>query len=122
MIHFTKEATENTPKIDINTSTGTVLLKGVSYPENAMKFYDEIQTLIKEYASDPQEATKVHLELYYFNTSTTREILKLLLQLKETDSDVTIDWYYKENSTVVLEKGQDFSQLVGLDFNYVKTS
>lgn len=50
MSHFVKEATENTPKIDINTNQGTFLLKGVSYPENAIKFYEEIQELVKSYA------------------------------------------------------------------------
>jgi hypothetical protein len=47
------------------------------------------------------------------------EIFRLLKQIKESGHEVGIRWFYYEDDPDMLEAGQDFMDIVGMDMEMV---
>jgi hypothetical protein len=87
----------NTPEIDFNPDDGVLILKGKSTPENATKIYEPILEWIKEYIQNPVEKTYLHLNLTYFNTSSSiwiTRMIKALSKIDDRDKLLTINLYF----------------------------
>ncbi|NOZ45297.1 MAG: DUF1987 domain-containing protein [Chlorobi bacterium] len=111
------EATEATPKINLNSDTGIFLLAERSLPENAFEFYQPILKWLNEYAEEPKEETIVNFKLDYFTTSSAKQIIKIFLSLEELNntSKVSINWYYKKEDVDMYAIGLKYSKLVNLN-------
>ena len=72
MINYELHPTETTPYVHLDANTGEFCLKGVSIPENATQFFLPIMSWLEGYAQQPQPKTTVHIQLEYFNTSSSR--------------------------------------------------
>ena len=84
----------NTPSIlqlDGNTSRPTVVFNAVngqlhiigrSILENSIRFYEPLLEWIVTYIKNPASKTEFHMELEYFNTSTSKYLLQLMQQLE----------------------------------------
>ena len=60
----------------------------------------------------------------YFNTSSSKclfDIFRKLNIVKESGFDLSINWYYEEDDEDMLEAGEDYADLLGIEFNYVET-
>jgi hypothetical protein len=82
------EQTPKTPQIDLNQYNGELILYGRSIPENAAKVYEPIWDWVSQYILNARPTTNFRLNLEYFNTSSSIwlvKILKLLIQIKDTD-------------------------------------
>ena len=72
---------------------------------------------------DANKTIRVDLSFMYFNTSSSKclfDLFKTLKQLKKNGKDVEINWYYEEDDDDMMETGEDFADLLGLDFNFVE--
>lgn len=90
------EPTLKSPQIDLNQSTGELILSGKSIPENAAKIYDPVFHWVTAYALDPRPTTNIRLDLEYFNTSTSiwlAKILKVLMKINNPDYVLIIHLY-----------------------------
>ena len=92
------EATEDTPKINLNGDTGIFLIAERSLPENAFEFYQPIIRWLNDYTENTQDETVVNFKLDYFTTSSAKQIIKIFLCLEEINnsSKVEVNWYYKK--------------------------
>lgn len=114
------EGTPKTPTVEFHHSTGSLLIKGRSIPENSIEFYKPLIDWIGAYAQSPQENTVVSIKLEYFNTSSSKCILDVFKKLESVGSNVLIKWYYEEDDEDMLEAGEDYDAIINLPFNMIE--
>lgn len=113
--------TRNTPAVLLDPSRGVFKMYGRSSPENSIGFYEPIRrTLANEITT---ETLDVRLKMEYFNTSSSKciyDLLKEIKALKVKGKNVTVRWYYEEFDDDMLEAGEDYSDLLDLEFAFVE--
>jgi hypothetical protein len=115
------EGNPTRPSVFFNKETGILRLKGRSVLENTMRFYEPVMEWLDNYTKNPPAKTQLHLELEYFNTSTSKYILlilELLIKIHEEGSEVIVIWYYSDED--MLELGTDYQQMLPLPFEFRK--
>ena len=113
------EEAEATPKIVFDKQNNNFEIAGRSLPEDASEFYYPFQKWIEEYVKDPNPTTNFHLKLEYFNSSSAKQIVDLLIkleQIKEPQRKVKVIWYYVEDDELMKIKGEEFKSIVNLPF------
>ena len=115
------ESTRQTPYIELDPN-GHLKIKGRSIHENPSVFFDPLVNWIKEYIKKPQETTIFDIELEYFNSGSSRYILMILQTLSEIEktNKILVNWYYEDGDDDLLERGQYFSSLLSLNFNFIE--
>lgn len=109
-----------TPKLDFNFENGDLLIEGISVPENTIEFFSQFIFLIKEYVQIPKKTT-FNVKLEYFNTSTSVVLLNMMRELILLGSDLlTINWFYETGDIEMKEVGEDYSKMLGFDFNILE--
>lgn len=113
-----------TPDVKLNAETGICEITGESYLENTGDFYSPVLAWIKAYGT--QEAPKpiiFNFRLTYFNTSSSKAILEILLLLKDLEDDkgisVETNWYYPDDDFDLLAEAEDFIEDSGVEFNLI---
>jgi hypothetical protein len=115
-------ATKETPEIQFDTKKGTLSLTGRSFPENAIEFYSELDKAVFSYIQNPQPHTSIAINLVYYNTATSKILVKLLMYfepLPKKGFDVNIKWYYATNDEIIFEKGEEIKSVIYLPFELV---
>ncbi len=115
------EGTEQTPTIEFDSVTGSLLLKGTSIPENPLESFAPLLKILDDYHQNPSKMTKVDFFLDYFNTTSSKyilEVLKKIQSLHKNGNQVEVNWFYEIEDEDMLEVGQDFSSMVALPFNF----
>lgn len=115
------DATYKTPYVEMNRS-GQLIIRGRSIPENAVAFYQPINQWIIEYGQRPSESTLLEVNLEYLNTSSTKcfmDVLKNLERIKKQGNKVSVVWHYKEDDVDMLEIGQDYGNMLNLEFIFM---
>jgi hypothetical protein len=115
------EGNPTRPSVFFNKETGILRLKGRSVLENTIRFYEPLIDWLENYTNDPAPKTQLHLELEYFNTSTSKYILtiiEILIKIFEQGHEVTIFWYYSDED--MYELGTDYQQMLPLPFEFHK--
>ncbi len=116
------EKTDRTPKIYFNKHKGIIKITGRAMPENARLFFGPLLQWIEKYIKTPKDKTYIHLDLEYFNSSTSKLIIQMLNPLKEIEKkgkELIIEWYYMEEDDDILDSGKTFEELSGLKFKYI---
>ena len=117
------EGTSKTPTVLFDSDEGVMELKGRSIPENSIEFYQPIVESLDEYAKGPKSATKVEIQLEYFNTSSSKCILDLFKKLEaihKAGNEVAINWYYEEDDEDMLEAGEDYQAIIKVPFTMIE--
>ena len=109
------ESTEDTPKVILDASAGKFEMSGRSLPEDAAEFYQPILDWLDAYAASANPETIFEVKLEYFNTASSKLILDVLTKLEEIDN-VKVHWYYYEDDEDMEEAGEEFSELIEVDF------
>ncbi len=116
------EGTSETPEILLNSREGVIRFSGRSLPENPKTFFNPIKEWLAEYAKNPAPTTHVSFIFDYFNTASSKlimEIIDIIKTVEENDSKLIIDWHYQEDDEDMLEAGEDFEAVTGVNFNYI---
>jgi len=116
--------TKNSPEIIMNPD-GIIKIRGRSIHENATEFYDPVNAWITEYIKDPADVTCVDMILDYFNSASAKVFIQLLqkltyVQLKH--KKFIFNWYYEDGDEDILERGEYFSSILDVEFNFIKIS
>lgn len=111
------EGTEDTPKILLDKSNGIFEISGRSLPEDSAEFYQPIIQWLDDYAADPNPSTDFVFKLEYFNTASSKLILDVLSKLEEIPG-IKVNWYFHEDDEDMEEAGEEFSELVDIDFEF----
>jgi hypothetical protein len=108
--------TEITPELVFYTSECTLLLHGVSIPENPIHIFTEIEIQTQTIFSQCQ-TPKLHIKLEYFNTSSAKYLLKYLLKCISRFKP-SITWICEAFDEDIIESGKDFEVLCGVPFTF----
>lgn len=117
------EGSPKTPTVDFDKDGGVLAIKGRSIPENSIDFYKPLIDWIDEYALQPKEETVIHMQLEYFNTSSSKcilDVFKKLENIKKAGKAVRVKWHYEEDDEDMLEAGEDYDAIIDLDFEMIK--
>lgn len=110
-----------TPYILVDSEEGVIKLIGRSSPKNTIEFYSPLIDALDDDSLLSKDIT-VHFNLEYFNTSTAKcmfMVFKKLSRLNKNGSEVSVNWYSEEDDYDLIETGEDFEDLTGMDFNYI---
>ena len=118
-------ATKFTPEISFDYTGRLLVIKGESYPENTSEFFNPVFKWLDDYLTEnSQEPTTVNIELYYFNSSSSKVIMDFMDLFEEAASEgknITINWIYDEDIEEALEFGEEFGEeLEAVKFNLLK--
>ena len=108
------EATPRSPEISFDYERHRLSIRGKSYPEDSVAFYVPVLNSLKSYLQ-ALEATPVvvDIQLLYFNSSSAKAIMNLLLMLEdaaERKNPVTVNWHYAEDDETMQEYGEEFAE------------
>lgn len=123
MIDILIESTPITPFVKISSEEGLIEIKGKSSPANSLMFYQPLIGKIKTLFSDCSTTITVDVAFRYFNTSSSKcifDFFKMIKSLEAAGKDVKINWHYESEDDDMFETGEDFADLLDLQFNYVE--
>lgn len=104
------KGTEDTPEIILDPENAIFEISGRSLPENVNIFFAPVFEWILEYFNDPLPETVFSINLEYFNSSTAKKMVELLLIIEshfEKGCLIKIVWSYKKNDFTMQRKGED---------------
>ncbi len=114
------ERKSDTPAIQLDPA-GNMSITGRSLPENAEAFYKPLVDWVDRYVeSEGKGRTQLTIELEYFNSSSVKQILTILLKLEELHrqpgKEVQVVWSYNQDDELMEMKGREMESLVDLPF------
>ena len=68
-------------------------------------------------------STVLHIQLEYFNTSSSKCILDLFKKLevvRTTGNEVVVNWHYEEDDEDMLEAGEDYQAIINIPFKMIQ--
>lgn len=113
------KATEDTPEVLFDKEQSDFLLKGRAMPENAYEFFKPVIDWMNEYSESPNGKTELEVYLEYFNSSSVKQIFKLLSKIDgifDKGYDAKIVWCHKRKDELMKEKGSEFESFLDLPF------
>lgn len=121
---FKKKKTGSTPYILFDEEKGYMKFEGESFHENVIEFYSEINSFLSEYMYTDFKTFTFDCELTYFNSSTAKLLLNMLMSMDEavsnSENKITVNWITTEDNDIIIECGEDFSEEVeNIIFNMV---
>lgn len=114
----TIEKGSKTPLIVADTDSALIQVSGVIIPENPIPLFEEIMNLTK-LVTEKNKVIQVEFDLEYFNTGAARYIYDYLKNLKLIATP-SIKWFYEKDDEDILESGQEFMAMTGLDFYFIE--
>lgn len=122
MLELRIEPGRNTPEIVLNPE-GYIRIKGRSIHENAEEFYEPVIAWLNEYVSNPADVTVVDISIEYFNSPSARTLIRILQKLVYVavkNKKYVFNWFYEEGDEDILERGEYFSSILSVPFNFIK--
>lgn len=118
------EGTDITFSTLLDKEEGIFEFAGRSRPENVVSYFEPIFEWFEEYKSNPNPETIVRFKLEYYNSSSAKVILRLLVKFEEFKKEginIKVNWYYPESDEDILESGEDYESLVDIPFEFIET-
>ncbi|MBE9469127.1 MAG: DUF1987 domain-containing protein [Bacteroidetes bacterium] len=116
------EGSDDTPEVVLDKVNNIFKFSGKSLPEDVREFYAPIMEWIDDYASNPNDITKVVFKMDYFNSASSKRIVDILTQFEEMKNkgfNILIDWYYQDDDEDMQDAGEAFASIVDLPFNMI---
>jgi hypothetical protein len=120
MATLKRESTDDLPNVMFDDYKGVFEISKRSLPENAIVFYEPLVDYISHYLKAPKEITTVVFHFDYLSTSSTKQIMKIILLfdwLARTKT-VNLHWNYDIGDGDMLQTGNRLEKLTSLKFNY----
>jgi len=121
MENKTIKDTDLGPRITLEVD-GNIGISGKSRMEDASLYYKEVHEWIANYISENKGSLIVKIKLDYFNSSSAKQILKLLMAIDEAKINGKVIWISPQGNDVLLERGQELEIMLDLPFEYVEYS
>jgi len=110
------------PGIILDRDSGKFEISGKTCPEDAIEFYDPVFDWLDEYSANPLSQTIFDFRLTYFNTVSSKILMMIMLRLEEiseSGNEVKIRWFYPEDDEDLEEAGEDYENMLEIDFELV---
>ncbi|MBR4268060.1 MAG: DUF1987 domain-containing protein [Bacteroidales bacterium] len=115
--------TEDSPAVIMDAEKGYVCISGISWPEDALSFYNPLHDWIREYFNNPQKITNIEFKFAYFNTASAKQIAKFITTIKESmkDNKIAVKWFYEKEDSEMLKTGKRYANILNIDFEFIET-
>ncbi len=117
MLSETIPETQLGPKVVMDPE-GSLSFHGKSMMEDASLYYQPCHKWIADYIVGVGKPLTVTMELNYFNSSSAKQLLKLLMSIDESEIESKVIWIYPADNDVLLERGQEFEVMLNMPFEY----
>ena len=118
------EPTRVTPLINFDPNNGLLEIKGRSSPENSVQFYQSLIEALDSFAQEDEVSDlTANIAFEYFNTSSSKclfDVFKKMTKIADAGGELTINWFYEEDDEDMMEAGEDYSDLLDLEFNFLE--
>lgn len=110
---FVIKAEEDTPFVSMEkkNSKGTLIIKGLSMPENPLEFYSPLSEKVFEFFGDNFAGFNMEINLQYMNSMSNKQILKLIKNIFSRDSSIKLTWKYQPNDDLIRMKGEEIKSV-----------
>lgn len=118
------KATKNTPEVLLSPE-GLIRIRGRSIHENVTEFFGPVEEWVSEYIKLPAAITIIEMNLEYFNSASAKIFIHLFQKVTYVtlkDKKFVINWYYEDGDEDILERGEYFSSVLDVPFNFIRTS
>lgn len=108
---------EDTPEILFDKTQGIFKISGRSLPEDVTKFFGPVHRWILDYLENPNPKTVFTLQLEYLNTSSSRKMVEILIDLEKAwkkGTDIEVVWQYASDDELMEIKGSELTNIVDL--------
>lgn len=115
-------ATKNSPEISLNQE-GIIKIKGRSINESISDFFKPVEAWVVEYIKTPADVTCIDVNLEYFNSASAKILIHLFQKISRVqlkNKKFIINWYYEEGDDDILERGEYFSSVLNIPFNFIR--
>ncbi len=130
MENYKIDSTENTPLIELDHNSHTLLFQGDSRPENVQQFYTPVLNWLEDYSkhlyflkdlNNSSIDVVCNFKFEYFNSSSAKYIMDIITKLSGLESGINlkINWHYEEMDEDMQEAGEEFEDMMGVKFNFV---
>lgn len=119
--YFELAATANTPKIVLDPAQGKIIIGGSSSPFSPTNFFTPILEWLESYKVLGKEPLKIFIMLDYFNTYTSKFLLRLCRQcdtMAKEGKQIRIYWYFDPEDTDMREFGEHLGGIYKKGFEY----
>lgn len=109
-----KESTKITPEVLLDQQNQKFIIKGRSFPENTIEFYQPILQWIQQYIENPNESSVFEFDMEYFNSSSARIVYKILLMLEKIQDkgkNVVCRWYINKTDYIGKERIEEMRKM-----------
>ena len=120
-----KKQTTSTPYILVDEEKNYMKLEGRCFHEKVGEFFREINEWLDVYLVSDFKTFTFDNEITYFNSSTTKLLLNMLLKLDShasAEKEIVVNWITTMDNDIMIECGEDFKEEMSkLKFNLVTT-
>jgi hypothetical protein len=113
------EETFKTPFVSFDADSGILLLKGRVFPENPEDFFGSVLDWLQAYSKKPAQHTSVTLFLAYFNSTSSEylfRICKMFESISEAGNSCKLCWEYERDDEDMKQIGEDYANLLKINF------
>jgi len=117
------EPSRVTPLINFDPDEGVLEMKGRSSPENSIMFYQKTIHNLGLFAENGHGDFTANFAFEYFNTSSSKclfDVFKKLVKIRDSGKELVINWFFEEDDEDMMEAGEDYSDLLDLEFNFIE--
>lgn len=111
------------PGILLDKEKNRFEITGKACPENMDEFYEPVFKWLDEYIENPNDVTEFHINLQYYNTASSKALLKIMQKLEKIQTKnkiVKIIWHYDPDDEELFIAGVDYAELITIPFEFVK--
>lgn len=107
--------TQSTLGVDFDPARGRLEMRGESYPENSLKFFQPLLDWLDGYLGSlgRDDEVRVDLDIIYFNSSSSKALMNFFERLEEAARQgvsVNVLWRYHEENEIAFECGEEFGE------------
>lgn len=104
------QGSDSLPTVSFKTN-GELKISGRALPEDAAKFFSPLIHWIEEFSL---EEINMEVNLDYFNTSVSKQLLDLFKTIDNKKSIITVNvtWMYEEGDDEMLESGEIYQEIL----------
>jgi len=117
-----KQKTDMTPYVLIDELNEYMKLEGESYHSNIIEFFEDVRIWLDGFLKTDFKHFTFDCQLMYFNSSTVKLLLNLLLDMENSKNSecIIVNWITSGENKMIIECGEDFQEdLKNLTFNIV---
>ena len=102
---------------------GLIRFRGRSVHENALEFFKPVDDWVNDYINEPADVTSIDMKFDYLNSANAKILIQLIHKISRVrllNKKLIINWYYEEGDEDIYERGEYFSSVLNIPFNFVK--